>query len=83
MSDECPVLRSQLLSVRLRSTQVDVWSAGVVFFQLLYGKRPFGHDLTQACYRHASIALLHQRVSHACCAARCARPVPRTGEHLA
>ena len=29
------------------SAKVDVWSLGVIFFQMLYGRRPFGHELTQ------------------------------------
>ena len=24
-----------------------MWSAGVIFFQMLYGRRPFGHEMTQ------------------------------------
>lgn len=36
------------------SSKVDVWSAGVIFYQCLYGKKPFGNDMTQQ-------AILHER----------------------
>lgn len=31
----------------LISSKVDVWSAGILLYQMIFGKRPFGHDQTQ------------------------------------
>ena len=35
------------------SSKVDTWSCGVILFQMIYGKRPFGHDMTQEQILHA------------------------------
>lgn len=37
------------------SSKVDVWSVGVIFYQLLYGKKPFGNDMSQQKFLTESI----------------------------
>ncbi|EDQ90680.1 uncharacterized protein MONBRDRAFT_31879 [Monosiga brevicollis MX1] len=41
---ECFVIGSALPKI---SSKVDVWSVGVIFYQSLYGEKPFGHNLSQ------------------------------------
>lgn len=42
---ECFIMDEDI-PVRI-SNKVDVWSIGVIYFQMLYGKRPFGHGMSQ------------------------------------
>ncbi|XP_039690695.1 serine/threonine-protein kinase TOUSLED [Medicago truncatula] len=37
----------ELSKTPLISSKVDVWSSGILFYQMLFGRRPFGHDQTQ------------------------------------
>lgn len=38
------------------SNKVDVWSTGVIFFEILFNRRPFGHGQSQEALRRAAMA---------------------------
>ncbi|CAF3550504.1 unnamed protein product [Rotaria sp. Silwood1] len=39
------------------SSKVDVWSVGCIFYQCLYGRKPYGHNLSQATILENQIIL--------------------------
>ncbi|KNC73400.1 TLK protein kinase, partial [Sphaeroforma arctica JP610] len=45
------------------SSKVDVWSAGIIFYQLLYGKRPFGDEMSQNSLRQTGTILNAREVT--------------------
>lgn len=44
------------------SNKVDVWSIGVIFFQMLFGKRPFGDGMSQEKLLHENVMLQAKEV---------------------
>lgn len=41
------------------SSKVDVWAIGVIFFEMLYGQKPFGHNMSQEKILKEQVILLN------------------------
>ncbi len=44
------------------SSKVDVWSIGVIFYQMLFGKKPFGNNMSQEAIHRQNIILRSKTV---------------------
>ena len=47
MSNNPPMINSKVTFFLINLLQVDIWSVGVIFFEILFGQKPFGHDKSQ------------------------------------
>ena len=39
------------------TTKVDIWSIGVIYFEMIYGEKPFGNQMSQMRILNESIML--------------------------